>query len=95
MVLLLEAGHDEERSTGAPGLRHQRVPRDEDAAFAGTGVKTQEHTEGVELDCLSITTAHSCKRLNITQFSFGFTYQWTNWGCLPFHAYIGVVCKEP
>ena len=33
---------------GAPGLRHQRVPRDEDAAIPGEGAEAQGDPGGVE-----------------------------------------------
>jgi hypothetical protein len=38
----------EKGSGRAPGLRHQGVPRHEDAAFTGEGAETQGNTEGVE-----------------------------------------------
>ena len=37
--LLLEHYPKEKGSAGAPGLRHQRVPRDEDAALTGAGAE--------------------------------------------------------
>ena len=37
----------EKGSPGAPGLRHQRIPGNEDEAVTGAGIETQGYPEGV------------------------------------------------
>ena len=46
-LLLEHYPEEKERGPGAPGLRHQRVPRDEDAAFAGEGAEAEEDTQSM------------------------------------------------
>jgi len=47
--------------TRAPGLRHQRVPRDEDAAFAGEGAEAEENIEKRSWGLVEKLYSRGCK----------------------------------